>query len=94
MVNTDYLIINIINEGRLFILSAKLKTKLQLIYYQVDDETLGQFYCNSDKRITLDEAKQILEHEGISFKSVLRVKYRNVELELTDEQIKKSIIRG
>ena len=42
----------------------------------------------------LDEAKQILENEGISFKSVLRVKYRNVELELTDEQIKKSIIRG
>ena len=75
-------------------MSVKLKTKLQLIYYQVDDETLGQHYCNSEKRITLDEARQILESENIDFKSVLRVKYRNVQLALTDEQIKKSIIRG
>lgn len=72
----------------------RLKTKVQLIYYQVDENTLGQYYTNSPGRVTQDQAKKILEEHGIEFKTVLKVKYRNIEMELTDSDIKQAITRA
>lgn len=62
--------------------SILVKVKFQNIYYQTDEDSLGIEYATSDKRITINEATDILIERGIEFKEVLRVKYEYIELDI------------
>ena len=47
--------------------TLKLKTRVQVIYYQSSELDLRQEYATSEKRISLDEAEDILKERNIDF---------------------------
>ena len=59
-----------------------LKVKVQVIYFQTRKNDLGIQYATSDKRITIDEATDILLDREIDHEEVLKVKYEFVDLEI------------
>ena len=69
-----------------------LSPRLQVIYYEKDDNELGKEYVTSDKRISLDEAHAILFHRNIDFKELLKVKYEIINVTMEIEEFKKYII--
>ena len=69
-----------------------IRPRIQVIYYQLKDDTLGQENATSESRITLKEAEGILQSRGIDFKSVLKVKYEFVLMEFAPNEFKKFII--
>lgn len=66
-----------------------LKSKVQVIYYQTSQDDLGVAYATSEKRITIDEAFDILLEREKECKEVLKVKYENMEVELPIEVFEK-----
>jgi len=70
-----------------------LKVKVQSIYFQTRKDELGISYATSDKRITIDEAQDILLDREIEYKEVLKVKYEFIELELPLEDLEKNIVQ-
>ena len=69
-----------------------VKVKVQSIYFQTPKDDLGITYATSDKRITIDEAQDILLDRQVECKEVLKVKYEFVELELPLETFEKYIV--
>ena len=70
-----------------------LKVKVQSIYFQTRKDELGISYATSDKRITIDEAQDILLDREIEYKEVLKVKYEFIELELPLEDLENNIVQ-
>lgn len=71
----------------------KLPVKLQKIYFQDDNSDLGIHYVANTERITMNQAEEILQEKGITFKQVFQVKKETVELELTEEQLQELIVQ-
>lgn len=69
-----------------------IKVKVQIIYFQTDENELGQEYATSEKRITIAEAENILLDQNIHYKEVLKVKYEYVEMEIPLKDFKNYII--
>ena len=69
-----------------------IKVKVQIIYFQTDENSLGQEYATSEKRITIAEAENILLDRDIHYKEVLKVKYEYVETEIPLTDFKNYII--
>ena len=67
----------------------KFNVKVQVIYYQTQSDDLGIEFAQSPKRITLNEAKDILDSRGLLYDEVLRVKYENHDIKLTSEEFEK-----
>lgn len=59
-----------------------LNVRVQVIYYQTPKNELGITHATSEKRISIDEAKDILINRKIEFEEILKVKYEFVELEV------------
>lgn len=69
-----------------------IKVKVQTIYFQTNENELGQEYATSEKRITIAEAENILLDRDIHYKEVLKVKYEYVEMEIPLSDFKNYII--
>lgn len=69
-----------------------IKVKVQTIYFQTDENELGQEYATSDKRVTISEAENILVDRDIRYKEVLKVKYEYVEMEIPLTDFKNYIV--
>lgn len=68
----------------------KLKSKVQTIYYQTNDndlEMLPLTYENN-KKMTITQAKSFLDEQGFDFNRVLKVTIDDVYVTLNDEQFK------
>lgn len=68
----------------------KLKSKVQTIYYQTNDndlEMLPLTYENN-KKMTITQAKSFLDEQGINFNRVLKVTIDDLYVTLNDEQFK------
>ena len=70
-----------------------LKVKVQVIYFQTRKDELGISHATSDKRITIDEAEEILINREVEFKEVLKVKYEFVDLEIPLKDYENYIIQ-
>lgn len=70
----------------------KFKNKVQAIYYQTTKDELGIELATSPKRITLNEAKEILNQRNLEYDEVLRVKYEYVNVKIPTEEFKNYII--
>ena len=66
--------------------TLQLKTRVQVIYYQSDQLDLRQEYATSEKRISLDEAEEILQSRNIDFEQIFKVQYERHTLELKSEE--------
>lgn len=71
-----------------------LNVRVQSIYFQTRDNDLGIEYATSDKRITIDEANNILTDREIECEEVLKVKYEYVELEIPLKEFNTYIIEN
>ncbi len=69
----------------------QLKTKVQTIIYQDDQQQLGKTFATSEKRITLLEASDILKNRGIHYSEILKVKYEFIELHMPLDILEKHI---
>src|SRR5699024_9382114 len=58
----------------------------QVIYYQSDQLDLRKEYATSEKRISLDEAEEILQERNIAFEQIFKVQYERHTLELKSEE--------
>lgn len=68
----------------------KLKSKVQTIYYQTNDndlEMLPLTYENN-KKMTITQSKSFLDERGIDFNRVLKVTIDDVYVTLNNEQFK------
>ena len=71
--------------------TLQLKTRVQVIYYQSSELDLRQEYATSEKRISLDEAEEILQDRGIDFEQIFKVQYERHTLELKSEEFETHI---
>ena len=62
--------------------TLQLKTRVQVIYYQSEKLDLRQEYATSEKRISLDEAEDILRSRHIAVEQIFKVQYERHTLEL------------
>ena len=65
--------------------TLKLKTRVQVIYYQSDQLDLRQEYATSEKRISLDEAEEILQSRNIAFEQIFKVQYERHTIYIESE---------
>ena len=59
-----------------------LNVKIQAIYFLTDQSELGITHATSEKRISIEEAKEILNDRKIVFEEILKVKYEDVTVTL------------
>lgn len=71
--------------------TLEFSTRVQVIYFSTEDESLEKEFATSNKRISFDEAEQILKARGISFKEILKVKYELKDLTIKVEDYKSQI---
>ena len=71
--------------------TLQLKTRVQVIYYQSSELDLRQEYATSEKRISLDEAEEILKDRNIVFEQIFKVQYERYTLELKSEEFETHI---
>ena len=71
--------------------TLKLDTRVQVIYYQSDQLDLRHEYATSHKRISLDEAEEILKERNIAFEQIFKVQYERHTLELKSEEFETHI---
>lgn len=76
-----------VNEVNTLIFS----TRVQVIYFSSSEETLKKEFATSEKRISHDEAEEILKVRNISFKEILKVKYELHDLKIDLEYYKQNI---
>ena len=60
----------------------KVSTRLQVIYYQKDNYELGIAYASGEKRVTIEEAQEILKRRKIPYTEILKVKYDTMTIDL------------
>ena len=71
--------------------TLQLKTRVQVIYYQSAELDLRKEYATSRKRISLDEAEEILRSRNIEFEQIFKVQYERYTLELKSEEFENYI---
>ena len=71
--------------------TLKLKTRVQVIYYQSAELDLRKEYATSEKRISLDEAEEILEERNIAFEQIFKVQYERHTIELKSAEFENYI---
>ena len=71
--------------------TLQLKTRVQVIYYQSAELDLRKEYATSEKRISLDEAEEILQSRNIAFEQIFKVQYERHTLELKSEEFETHI---
>ena len=71
--------------------TLQLKTRVQVIYYQSAELDLRQEYATSEKRISLDEAEDILKERNIDFEQIFKVQYGRHTLQLKSEEFETHI---
>ena len=71
--------------------TLQLKTRVQVIYYQSSELDLRKEYATSRKRISLDEAEEILRSRNIEFEQIFKVQYERHTLELKSEEFENYI---
>ena len=69
----------------------ELKTRVQVIYYQSSELDLRKEYATSEKRISLDEAEDILKERNISFEQIFKVQYERHTIELKSAEFENYI---
>lgn len=71
-----------------------LDLRLQVIYYETDNEELGKEYVTSEnnQRIPLAKANELLHQRDIAFNDLLKVKFENIQLQMPLDDFKKYII--
>ena len=69
----------------------ELKTRVQVIYYQSAELDLRQEYATSEKRISLDEAEDILKERNIDFEQIFKVQYERHTIELKSAEFENYI---
>lgn len=69
------------------------KLRVQNIYFQDNDNNLGIFRINPEKKISLSEAVKILEDHHIKFYDVLKVKIEYVTIETDPKALEKMIVQ-
>lgn len=67
----------------------KVSTRLQVIYYQKGDYKLGIAYASGEKRVTIEEAQEILKRRNINFKEILKVKFDTMNIDIPIEELEK-----
>ena len=72
--------------------TIKIKTRIQAVYYQTPENTLGIKHLTSDKRITLSEAKEFLIENGIEYDTLLKVMYEDIDLEIPMKEYESYIV--
>lgn len=68
------------------------RVKVQTIFYERHDGELGKEYATADKRLTREEASDILDQRNIEHKDVLQQKYEWLNLELPLSELKNYIV--
>lgn len=68
------------------------KVRVQTIYYQTENGTLGKEYVTSSKRVSLDEANELLNVREVDFMEILKVKYENVDISMTTQEFEETIL--
>lgn len=71
-----------------------IKAKVQLITYETPSGDLAQQYATSEKRISFSDAREILLERDIEFKEILKVKYENIQLDMTLQQFESNLIKN
>lgn len=66
---------------------VELRAKVQVITYEYADGFLGKEYATSEKRISLQEAAEILNDREIEYKEIMKVKYEYITLKMSTESI-------
>ena len=80
--------------GRMNVQNVFLKTKIQSIYYLMENDELGITYeSTNEKRLSMIEAEQLLKDRGIDFQEVLKVRYEDVEIEIPIHDLNSYIIK-
>lgn len=69
-----------------------LNVRVQSIYFQTLLNDLGIEYATSEKRITIDEAKDILIDRGVQYQEILKVKYEYIELDIPLNKLEEYIV--
>lgn len=69
-----------------------MKTKVQSIYYQSKSNGLGITHATSHKRITINEAEEILTDQSIEYEEILKVKYEDITLEMPLDEFRKYMV--
>lgn len=71
--------------------TLEFSTRVQVIYYSTEEETLEKEFATSNKRISFEEGEQILKARNISFKEILKIKYELHDLKIDLEYYKQNI---
>ena len=66
-------------------------TRVQVIYFSTEDESLEKEFATSKKRISFEDAEQILKSRNIPFKEILKVKYELNDLAIEVKDYKAQI---
>ena len=68
--------------------------RLQVIYYETDDEQLGKEYVTNEEnqRISLAQAEELLHQREIPFRDLLKVRFETLQLNMSLADFKKYII--
>lgn len=66
-------------------------TRVQVIYFSTEGETLEKEFATSNKRISFEEGEEILKARNISFKEILKIKYELHDLKIDLEYYKQNI---
>lgn len=72
---------------------VRLTLKLQTIFYEDEEGNLGKYITGEKERVTLTQAKEILEEQGISYETVFQVRREDVDLEMTNEKLQEMIVK-
>lgn len=70
-------------------MTISINARVQNIYYQGDDDSLGIARATSNKKITQAEARDILIDREILYKEILKVKIEYIELEIPLDELEK-----
>ena len=66
-------------------------TRVQVIYFSTDDGSLEKEFATSKKRISFEDAEQILNARNIPFNEILKVKYELKDLAIEVKDYKAQI---
>lgn len=67
-------------------------TRVQVIYFTTEDETLEKEFATANKRISFVEGKEILKSRNISFKEIFKIKYELHDLKIDVKDYKNQIV--
>ena len=69
----------------------KIDTRINIIYYQDENENIKERKVYQEKKVKVNEAKEILKKDGIKFIRILRVILEDSIIIIPKEELKKYI---